>query len=149
RKLFCKGFYPYLGVIHMQGILCSIFLSCCLAPLGMAQELIHALPSTLGMDGEYIEQKVDSIMELGIREQAFPGAQLLVAKNDTVIFHKAYGYHTYDSIRAVTPRDLYDLASVTKILGPLPALMKLVEQGLLDLDVPFSNYWEPWRKIED
>lgn len=133
----------------MKGILCSIFLSCCLAPSGMAQELIHALPSTLGMDGEYIEQKVDSIMELGIREQAFPGAQLLVAKNDTVIFHKAYGYHTYDSIRAVTPRDLYDLASVTKILGPLPALMKLVEQGLLDLDVPFSNYWEPWRKIED
>ena len=120
-----------------------------MASLGMAQELIHALPSKMGLDSALIYRQVDSIMELGIRKQAFPGAQLLVAKNDTVVFHKAYGYHTYDSIRAVTPRDLYDLASVTKITGPLPALMLLVDRGKLDLDAPFSRYWEPWRDIED
>lgn len=113
------------------------------------QNLIHALPSKLGLDETYIDQKVDSIMELGIKNQAFPGAQVLVAKNDTVIFHKAYGFHTYDSVQPVALTDLYDLASVTKILGPLPALMKLVDEGKLDLDVPFSNYWPSWKKHKD
>src|SRR5690606_29546232 len=133
----------------MYRILLSLVCSVLMAPLGMAQELVHALPSHLGLDSAHIHQKVDSIMELGIRQRAFPGGQVLVALNDTVIFHKAYGYHTYDSIRAVTPHDLYDLASVTKILGPLSALMKLVEEGKLDLDVPFSRYWEPWSKVPD
>jgi CubicO group peptidase (beta-lactamase class C family) len=114
--------------------------------LGFAQrELIHALPYQLGFDEAFIQQKVDSIMEMGIDSLAFPGAQLLVAKNDTIIFHKAYGFHTYDSIQPVALNDLYDLASVTKISGPLPALMKLADEGKLDLDEPFSRYWKPWR----
>ena len=117
---------------------------------GLAQrELIHAYPSKLGLDSLFIVQKVDSIMQLGIKEQAFPGAQLLVAKNDTVVFHEAYGFHTYDSLQPVALNDLYDLASVTKILGPLPALMKLVDEGKLDLDKPFSTYWKPWRNRKD
>lgn len=117
---------------------------------GLAQqELIHAHPSKLGFDEALIHQKVDSIMTLGIQNQAFPGAQLLVAKNDTVIFHEAFGYHTYDSVQPVATNDLYDLASVTKIMGPLPALMKLVDDHKLDLDVPFSTYWKPWKNRKD
>jgi CubicO group peptidase (beta-lactamase class C family) len=118
--------------------------------LGSAQhELIHALPSKLGLNETYIDQKVDSIMEMGIKNEAFPGAQVLVAKNDTIVFHKVYGFHTYDSIQPVALNDLYDLASVTKITGPLPALMKLVDEGKLNLDVPFSTYWKPWRNQKD
>ena len=41
--------------------------------------------------------------------------------------------------------DLYDLASVTKIAASLPALMTLVETHKLDLDQPFSRYWERWK----
>lgn len=118
--------------------------------LGFAQrELIHVNPSKLGFDEDFINQKVDSLMKMGIDSLAFPGAQLLIAKNDTVIFHKAYGYHTYDNQQPVALNDLYDLASVTKIAGPLPALMKLVDEGKLDLDKPFSTYWDPWRKKKD
>lgn len=127
-----------------------LLLSLLLTHFGFAQrELVHALPSKLGFDEAYIDQKVDSIMKMGIDSLAFPGAQLLVAKNDTVIFHKAYGFHTYDSIEPVALNDLYDLASVTKITGPLPALMKLVDEGKLDLDKPFSTYWEPWKHVKD
>ncbi len=92
-----------------------------------------------------MERAIDSIMAYGIEEKAFPGAQLLVARKGNIIFHKTYGYHTYDSIQPVGKKDLYDLASVTKIIGPLPALMKLYEQGKIDLDAPFSSYWKPWR----
>jgi CubicO group peptidase (beta-lactamase class C family) len=93
--------------------------------------------------------KIDSIVEQAIAAKAFPGAQVLVAHKGVVVLEKAYGYHTYDSLVAVSPSDLYDLASVTKILGPLPALMKLVEKGVLDLDAPFSTYWKPWRHHSD
>lgn len=93
--------------------------------------------------------KVDSIITAGIKGEAFPGATVLVAKNGAVIYQKAFGHHTYDSIQKVGLNDLYDLASVTKIIGPLPALMKMVEEGKLSLDLPFSTYWKPWKKYKN
>lgn len=123
---------------------------CCLSYC----EIIHAQlemdsPESVGLDSLYIQTKVDSIMKRAIKEKAFPGAQLLVAKNSKIIFHQAYGFHTFDSIQKVNLNDIYDLASVTKITGPLPALMKLCDEGKLNLDVPFSNYWPSWKHKKD
>lgn len=109
-------------------------------------KLITAIFQDPHLDHTFIQEKVDSIMHLGITEKAFPGAQLLVAKKGKIIFHKAYGFHTYDSIQNVKTDDIYDLASITKITGPLPALMKLYDEGKLNLDVPFSTYWKPWKR---
>jgi CubicO group peptidase (beta-lactamase class C family) len=95
------------------------------------------------------DHKVDSIITNGIKNHAFPGAQVLVAKKGEIIFHKAYGFYTYDSIQPVALNAIYDLASVTKITGPLLALMKLYDEGKLDLDVPFSRYWKPWKRIKN
>ena len=113
------------------------------------QGLVYGTLSNMGMDSTFIYTKVDSIITNGIRNNAFPGAQVLVAKNSTVVFHEKYGFHTYDSIQAVAKDDIYDLASVTKILGPLPAIMKLVDEGKLNLDLPFSTYWKDWKNIKD
>lgn len=96
-----------------------------------------------------VNTQIDSIITSGIKNEAFPGAQVLVAKNDSIIFHEAFGFHTYDSIQPVALDDLYDLASVTKITGPLPAIMKLVGEGKLNLDAPFSTYWKPWKRRKD
>jgi CubicO group peptidase (beta-lactamase class C family) len=112
-------------------------------------QLTYASPSKVNLDATYIHLKVDSIISNGIKNEAFPGAQILVAKNSKIIFHKAYGYHTYDSLQPVALNDIYDLASVTKITGALPALMKLVDEGKLALDIPFSTYWRPWQKVKD
>jgi len=109
--------------------------------------LSYAKPSEVGLDSLYIHTQVDKIIANGIAKEAFPGAQILVAKQGRIIFHKAYGYHTYDKKQAVSLNDLYDIASVTKITAALPAIMKLVDEKKLDLDAPFSDYWEPWRKI--
>ncbi|WP_419213337.1 serine hydrolase domain-containing protein [Maribacter sp. X9] len=105
--------------------------------------------SSYHLDSLFIDHQVDSIITNGIKNQAFPGAQILIAKEGNIIFHEAYGFHTYDSIQPVALNDIYDLASVTKILGPLPALMKLVDDGKLDLDKPFSTYWKPWKRRKD
>lgn len=111
--------------------------------------LSFANPSEVGLDSLYIHNQVDSIMTLGIQKEAFPGAQLLVAKHGKIIFHKTYGFHTYDNIQPVATNDIYDLASVTKITAALPAIMKLHGEGKIELDKPFSHYWEPWQKIDD
>ncbi|HET8736855.1 MAG TPA: serine hydrolase [Pricia sp.] len=111
--------------------------------------LVYADPSDVGMDYTYIHTKVDSIMTSGIKKEAFPGAVVLVAKQGKIIFEEAYGYHTYDSLQPTSTDDLFDLASVTKIAAALPALMKLVDEGKLDLDRPFSDYWKRWQGKKD
>jgi CubicO group peptidase (beta-lactamase class C family) len=114
-----------------------------------SQHLEVNLLASIEVDSFSVNKEVDSIITNGIKNQSFPGAQVLVAQNGIVVFHQSYGFHTYDSIQPVALDDIYDLASVTKILGPLPALMKLVDEGKLDLDVPFSTYWKPWKRIKD
>ena len=110
-----------------------------------AIRLGYTLPEAVGMNSRYIDQRVDSIVQKAIEEKAFPGCQILVAKNKKIIFHKTYGYHTYDKKLAVKQNDLYDLASITKIAAVLPALMKLNEEGKFDLDEPLSKYWKDWQ----
>ncbi len=100
-------------------------------------------------DSAFVYTKVDSIITTGIQNNAFPGAQLLVAKQGEIVFHETYGYHTYDSLVPVSKTDLYDLASITKVAAPLLAIMKLVDEEKLDLDEPFSKYWKPWLKYPD
>ncbi len=115
----------------------------------VSAQLVYDKPESVGLNAHYIESNVDSIMQDAITQKAFPGAQLLVTKKGKIIFHKTYGFHTYDSIQKVEKDDVYDLASVTKITGPLPALMKLYEEGTLNLDVPFSTYWPSWKNRKD
>ncbi|MGB6150816.1 MAG: serine hydrolase [Pricia sp.] len=117
--------------------------------IGRADALMYAEPKDVGLDYTYIHTKVDSIITNGIKRKAFPGAVVLVTKQGKIIFEKAYGYHTYDSIQSMATDDLFDLASVTKITGALPAIMKLVDEGKLDLNKPFSTYWKRWQKRED
>ena len=82
----------------------------------------------------------DSIIDFGIQNKAFPGAQLLIYKKDSIQLLKSYGYHTYDSIVKVKNTDLYDLASVTKILAGTLAFMKLYELYDIDLNERVSEY---------
>ncbi len=137
---------------YLEQMLKTLRLACICIVLNVQfinAQLQYASPESVGLDATSIHEKVDSIMASAIAEQAFPGAQLLVAKQGKIIFHKTYGYHTYDNVQEVALSDIYDLASVTKITGPLPALMRLYEEGKIDLDRPFSDYWKPWRRHKD
>ena len=106
----------------------------------------YTVPEEAGMDSRYLAKRIDSIVVMGLREQAYPGAQVLVVKDRKVVYHKTYGYHTYDSLRSVKVDDIYDFASITKVTGPLPALMKLYEEGKIDLDAKFSTYWPDFKE---
>lgn len=69
--------------------------------INATQGLAYGTLTNMGMDSTLIYTRVDSIITNGIRNNAFPGAQVLVAKKSTIIFHESYGYHTYDSIQTV------------------------------------------------
>lgn len=103
--------------------------------------LKYTVPEEVGISSTFLKQKFDSLANDGIRNHAFPGCRVLVAKDGKVIFNTSYGYLTYDSIEAVQSNILYDLASVTKITAALPVIMKLYEEKKIDLDTPFSNYF--------
>ena len=77
---------------------------------------------------------IDTIVLEGMNEKAFPGAQVYIAKEGKVIFHKSYGKHTYEGSTAVQKNDLYDIASITKITSTLLTLMDLEGKGKLSLD---------------
>jgi CubicO group peptidase (beta-lactamase class C family) len=107
--------------------------------------LKYTIPEEAGLDSRAIDSIVDSIVETGLTAGAFPGARVLVAVGGKIILDKAYGHHTYDKRISVEKTDIYDLASVTKITGPLPLYMKLADEGRLDIDRPLSYYWDDWK----
>jgi CubicO group peptidase (beta-lactamase class C family) len=64
----------------------------------------------------------------------------LVAKDGKVIYRKSFGYHTYKKADFVKNTDLYDLASITKIAASTLAVMKLSDEGKLDIDAKLVWY---------
>ena len=102
-------------------------------------------PEAAGLDSEHLKN-IDSIVYMALKEKAIPGCQVFVARNNKVVFKKSYGYQTYDSLLKVTDNDLYDLASLTKVSGALPGLMKLYEEGKFDLDATLGTYLTYFKK---
>ena len=75
-----------------------------------------------------------------IFNKAAPGCQVVVIKNQQVVFRKAYGYFTYDSVQTVENQTMYDVASLTKIICSAPILMILNDRNLIQFQSTFSRY---------
>lgn len=76
---------------------------------------------------------INTLFEQAIHDRAFPGGCLLVGTQDRVMIKKCYGYHTYRAEHAQGLDDLFDLASLTKVVGTTTAIMRLYEQHQLKL----------------
>ena len=84
--------------------------------------------------------KIDEIVKEGLENKAFPGCQVLVAKNGAVIYSKSFGYFDFARTHSVQNSDIYDLASVTKVAATLFAVMKLYDEKKLKPDDYLSTY---------
>lgn len=113
---------------------------------GAPVRLSYSIPEDAGVNSFILSFGIDSIVNDAIVKQAFPGCNILVAKDGKVIFHQTYGYHTYEIIIPTSKHDIYDLASITKVSSATPAYMKLYEEGKFSLDDRFSKYWTDWDK---
>jgi beta-N-acetylhexosaminidase len=98
-----------------------------------------ALPQEVNMDVTKLAE-IDNIVEEAIRQHATPGAQVLVARYGKVIYNKVFGTQDYSKDNPVGFDDLYDIASITKIAVSVPLLMKLVEEGKVNLDKTLGEY---------
>ncbi|MEP5612849.1 MAG: serine hydrolase [Cyclobacteriaceae bacterium] len=102
-----------------------------------------------GNDEDSFLTEIDSIVSNAIRHEAFPGCVIYVSRGDSILLFKSFGFHTYDSLRRVAVNDIYDLASVTKVTGATLAVMKLYENGLINLDDPVGKYLDGLGRISD
>ncbi|HEX2608352.1 MAG TPA: glycoside hydrolase family 3 N-terminal domain-containing protein [Flavisolibacter sp.] len=84
---------------------------------------------------------IDSIVNDGLARKAFPGCEVIAVQNGQIKYHKAFGHYEFDpKSQTVTLESIYDLASVTKISATTVSVMKLYEQGKLDLDKTLGDY---------
>lgn len=107
--------------------------------------LTYSTPESVKMNGEYLNRTIDSIAHNAIENRCFPGCQILVARKGKIVFNKSYGHHTYEQEQKVENDHLYDMASCTKVMAATLCLMRLAEQGKIDLDKPYSTYFEELR----
>ena len=88
---------------------------------------------------------IDSIANDAIAKKAIPGCVVLVTLGGRIAFHKAYGNLSYSNTTSVSTETIYDMASVTKICATTLAIMKLTDEGKLDLNGSLGDYL-PWVK---
>lgn len=100
---------------------------------GTLNRLTYGLPESVGMNSEKLK-KIDSLIEVALKQKMIPGMQVLVARKGKVVYQRNAGFHTYEKTLPVTDTTIYDVASLTKILASLPLIMKLEEENVLNFD---------------
>lgn len=101
--------------------------------MGYSSPEIHRMSTdTLG----HIKKIIQQAIEVG----ATPGGVVLVAKNGDIVYEEAFGNHDYTNNKPVEIDDIYDLASITKVAATTLAIMRMQEQGLINIEKPLSLY---------
>jgi uncharacterized protein YbbC (DUF1343 family)/CubicO group peptidase (beta-lactamase class C family) len=129
---FYKGLFSFL---------CWIFIDLIVPALSFA----HAADSLPRLRKELLAP-ISGIVQKEIQKGKIPGAVVVIGTGETVLYRRAFGY------RALKPKKLpmkigtiFDLASLTKVIATTTAVMKLSENGDLNLDDPVFRYWPDFK----
>ena len=98
-------------------------------------------PKLVGMSSERLA-KIDHVVERGITAGGYPGASVVVGRRGAAVWEKGFGNLSWErgSAPVSADRTIYDLASLTKVVGTTTALMVLYDEGKIHLDDPVSQY---------
>lgn len=100
----------------------------------------YTIPEVVKLNTRKLEN-IDTIAAWAIREKAFPGCQILVAKDGMICYEKSFGTFTYENdTQNIKNDDLFDLASVTKVAATNLAIMRLYDEKKIDLNQRLSYY---------
>ena len=111
-----------------------------LAAYGSAQGLPQAAPEVVGLSSSQL-QYIGDIVTAAIGRAEVPGAVVLVARRGRIAYLKAFGNRaTYPTVEPMTTDTIFDIASLTKVMATTPAIMLLVEKGLIRLDDKVKRY---------
>lgn len=101
--------------------------------------LKYAPAEDVGMDSKQF-YRIDDIVKAAIKDSVFPGCQILAARKGVVFYNKGFGHYTYDKKKEVDENSIYDVASITKTSTSLPSIMRMVDEGKIDLNKTFGDY---------
>ncbi len=100
--------------------------------------LSYTTPRNVGMDPSVLS-KIDVLAKKAIDGTMTPGMQVLVARKGKIVYQKAFGYHDYRKDTKVSNQDVYDLASLTKILLDVPNVMQQFDKGKIKFDTKLGQ----------
>ncbi|GAQ85896.1 beta-lactamase [Klebsormidium nitens] len=83
---------------------------------------------------------ISEILHKAINERVFPGAAVAYGDCGEMCFSHGYGTYTFESNLKASEQSLWDVASLTKIMVTVPAIMILYERDLIELDAPAARY---------
>lgn len=103
------------------------------------KQLARTAPEFCGLDSDTLSS-ISWLMDNCMTNHAFPGGQVLIAKNGCIIYDRVFGKHSYQGQTPVTENSMYDLASITKVVATTMVGMKLYEMGVYELDDSLEKY---------
>ena len=111
------------------------------AALALAVPLLLGTSApTAALRGPY--PAVDAAIRAGIKRGLYPGAVVIIGRHNRILYQHGYGHFTW-SRRSAVPSPvttLWDLASLSKVVGTTAVALRLVDQGKLDLDATVAEY---------
>ncbi|WP_369047595.1 glycoside hydrolase family 3 N-terminal domain-containing protein [Tenacibaculum sp. UWU-22] len=115
-----------------------------LISLNLKRLQYDVVPEEMGMSSKKLSE-ITKYVDTIINEKMAPGVRILVARYGNVIYNKSFGYLTYANKEPVKNSDIYDLASVTKILASLPMIMKAEETHKISLNTTIGEMLPSFR----
>ena len=130
------------GAIDAKGLLPVSINSRLKAGDGITTQKLNRLgfstPESVGMSSEKLKQ-IETYAQKAIDGKMAPGMQILVARKGKVIYQKSFGKQTYEGDVKVKNTDLYDVASVTKMIATLPNIMQIYDQKKVGLETTLGE----------
>ncbi len=102
-------------------------------------------PATLGMDPSKLA-RIDDIIRDALADSAASGAAVAIGRHGRIVKLAGYGELAYGSGRPATPTSIWDMASVSKVVGTTTEAIMLVQDGRLDLDAHVVDYLPWWSR---
>jgi CubicO group peptidase (beta-lactamase class C family) len=98
-------------------------------------------PRTVGMSAERLGA-IDRVVARGLKAGGYPGAAVVVGRKGAAVWQKGFGRLDWSrgSTAVIPESSIYDLASLTKVVGTTAALMILYDEGRIHLEDPVSKY---------
>ena len=140
KRSRARGHLPVTACIDGKSI-CPAPVKVAAPPKEQPRELVKTLyPADAGVVDMSALDKTDMFLQRCVADGAFPGCRVLAARDGKVFYDKSFGYLDYSKEREVDTNTLYDMASCTKILSTTMAVMRLYEQGKIELNKTLGDY---------
>ena len=98
-------------------------------------------PTEVGMSSSRLAA-IERVVERGIKAGGYPGASVIVGRKGAAVYEKGFGRLTWSSssIPVDAQRTIYDVASLSKVVGTTTAIMILYDENKIRLDDPIVSY---------